>query len=84
MKKLSQCKIGEKVQVIGLSLSEIQSQLVELGLYEGKEISILYKAPFGDPIAVSVGEYVLSMRVFEADQIWVENVNINEEDSVIG
>lgn len=37
-----------------------------MGFYEGKEVEMLYKAPLGDPIAVRVGDYVLSMRKNEA------------------
>ena len=69
--RLDTCKIGEKVRVSNILPSEISSKLMEMGFYNGKEIEILYKAPFGDPIAIQVGDYVLSMRKNEARYIEV-------------
>lgn len=46
-----------------------------MGFYVGKEIEIIYKAPFGDPIAIQVGDYVLSMRKNEAQLIEIERLN---------
>ena len=53
--------------------SGLSSKLLEMGFYAGKEVEVLYKAPFGDPIAVRVGDYVLSMRKSEAKLIEVED-----------
>ncbi|MES2588466.1 MAG: FeoA family protein [Bacteroidota bacterium] len=72
IKKLHTCKIGEKLSVFQILPSEISSKLLEMGFYCGKEIEILYKAPFGDPLAVQVGDYILSMRKNEAQFIEVE------------
>lgn len=69
---LNSCKLGEICKVKNILASEISSKLLEMGLYVGKEIEVLYKAPFGDPIAVRVGDYVLSMRKSEAKLIEVE------------
>lgn len=40
-----------------------------MGLYPGKEIKIIFKAPFGDPIAIDIDGYTLSLRKSEASQI---------------
>jgi Fe2+ transport system protein FeoA len=45
---------------------------MEMGLIKGKEITILFKAPLGDPIAIDVQGYVLSLRLDEAALIQVE------------
>jgi Fe2+ transport system protein FeoA len=37
-----------------------------MGLYQGQEVEVLFKAPFGDPIAVNINGYVLSLRLNEA------------------
>ena len=70
---LSKCKIGEIWRVKEILPSAISSKLLEMGFYQGKELELLYKAPFGDPIAVRVGDYVLSMRKKEASLIEVES-----------
>ncbi len=75
MKTLASCKIGEKVLVENIQPCDIQSKLMEMGIYEGKEIQIVYKAPFGDPIAIEIGDYVLSMRMNEAELIVVKEIS---------
>lgn len=42
-----------------------------MGIYAGKTVEVLFKAPFGDPIAVNIDGYVLSMRLDEARLIEV-------------
>lgn len=44
-------------------------RLMELGLIEGAEVQVLRRAPLGDPLHVRVGDYQLSLRVADADQI---------------
>lgn len=46
-----------------------------MGILEGREINVLFKAPLGDPIAISMGDYVLSVRKKEA-----ESIEISTED----
>ena len=52
--------------------NQLMGKLAEMGLYPGKEVKVLYKAPFGDPIAVDVGGYVLSLRKYEASLVQVD------------
>lgn len=63
---------GKKVKVIKLLNSEISSKLLEMGLYNGQEVEVMFKAPFGDPIAVNIGGYVLSLRLDEAKFVEVQ------------
>ena len=49
----------------------LSGKLTDMGLYPGKEIKVLFKAPFGDPIAIDLEGYVLSLRKFEASLIEV-------------
>jgi len=72
MKKLSDLKPGDTARVTGIQSSDLKPKLLEMGLVEHQEIKILFKAPFGDPIAVEVGGYVLSMRKDEAILVEVE------------
>lgn len=50
----------------GLSL-----KLLEMGCLPGTQVTMTHIAPFGDPIAVKVSGYVLSMRKDEAATIIV-------------
>ena len=45
--------------------------MADLGLFAGNEIEVIFKAPFGDPLAVSVGGTVVSLRLEEAEWITI-------------
>lgn len=66
MKTLAQLPIRQKSTVANITDSALKPKLLEMGLYAGKSVEILFKAPFGDPIAVDIDGYVLSMRLDEA------------------
>lgn len=70
---LASYKIGQTGTVSGITKGDLYAKLVEMGLFAGKEIKVLFKAPFGDPIAVDVDGYVLSLRKEEADLVQVES-----------
>ena len=57
--------------------SVLRPKLMEMGVIAGQELTVLFRAPFGDPIAVDVNGYMLSLRLDEAALI--EVVDINEQ-----
>jgi ferrous iron transport protein A len=71
MQTLATIGLGKSVHVNQLVSSDISCKLLEMGLYVGQEVEVLFKAPFGDPIAVNVGGYVLSLRLDEAQLVEV-------------
>lgn len=73
--KLSSVGVGLKVMVDALPHSTLRVKLLEMGVVEGRELRIMYKAPFGDPIAVDISGYMLALRLDEADQIEVHQLN---------
>ncbi len=46
-------------------------QLMEMGFIVGKPVVLEHVAPLGDPIAVRIAGYVLSIRKEDAATIWV-------------
>ncbi len=70
-KKLTQIGKGIDVKVKMVEGDELRSKLLELGITSGSTLRILYTAPFGDPIAVDVEGFVLSLRKSEASLIQV-------------
>jgi ferrous iron transport protein A len=68
-KSLAKINPGEIVTISELTDSSLKLKLMEMGLISGKKIKVLFKAPFGDPIAIDLGGYVLSLRLDEADLI---------------
>jgi ferrous iron transport protein A len=72
MKRLSEIEIGKKVVIKSFEKDEIFIKLMEMGCIPGEIIRIDQIAPLGDPISITVSGYNLSLRLNEADQIFVE------------
>jgi Fe2+ transport system protein FeoA len=45
---------------------------MEMGILEGDFVQVLFKAPLGDPIAINVKGYTLSLRKDEAALVEVD------------
>lgn len=71
MRTLADLPLEKRTIVTAIKESAIRPKLLEMGIYTGKSVEVLFKAPFGDPIAVNVDGYVLSMRLNEAQLIEV-------------
>ena len=69
---LSEINVGQTAIIQKVRQSELKVKLMERGLIQGKSLKLLYRAPFGDPIAFDVEGYVLSLRLDEAMLIDVE------------
>ena len=65
---------GTEVVVRKIIASDLAVKLLEMGIIEGKQLKVLYRAPFGDPMAVDIGGYVLSLRNDEAALVEVEPI----------
>ena len=74
-KKLSEVKIGKTVIIHSFESDDIFLKLMEMGCVPGEIIKVDQIAPFKDPISISVAGYQLSLRIDEAEQIIVEEVN---------
>lgn len=72
---LSNIKNGEHVIIRELKDSIFKVKMMEMGLVKGKKIEVLFRAPFGDPIAIDVEGYTLSLRKDEAKLITVDYQN---------
>lgn len=71
-KLLSELNIGEQGIIGAVKGGFLAPKLADLGLFEGSDVAILYRAPLGDPLAVEVQGTVVSLRREEADWITVE------------
>jgi ferrous iron transport protein A len=57
----------------GLSETELETRLLELGFVEGEPVEILHQGAFGgDPIAVRIASTTIALRRREAMSIMVE------------
>jgi Fe2+ transport system protein FeoA len=64
--------LRQVVEIVSVDNSPISSKLTEMGLVAGQLITTLFKAPFGDPIAIELNGTVLSLRLEEAQFIEVK------------
>jgi ferrous iron transport protein A len=67
--KLSDLAPGVIGIVKGFTDLEMSVKLMEMGCLPGEEVIISRVAPLGDPIAINVSGYQLSLRKFEASTI---------------
>lgn len=72
MKKLSEVPVGTTVVIKKIEKDDYFLKLMEMGFIPGEHVTIEQIAPLGDPIAVSVAGYNLSLRIDEAESVWVE------------
>jgi ferrous iron transport protein A len=78
MKKLSELKMGESGVIHSFENDEIFLKLMEMGCIPGELIRVEQIAPLGDPISISVAGYQLSLRMNEADSIFISpNLDLN-------
>jgi Fe2+ transport system protein FeoA len=47
-------------------------RLMEMGLFEGSQVTLLRRAPMGDPLEIQVGDYRLSLRKDEAALVRIQ------------
>jgi ferrous iron transport protein A len=71
MRKLSELKIGESGVIHSFENDDIFLKLMEMGCIPGELIIVEQIAPLGDPISISVAGYQLSLRINEADSIFI-------------
>jgi len=71
MKKLSELHIGQSGIIHSFENDEIFLKLMEMGCIPGELIRVEQIAPLGDPISISVAGYQLSLRMNEADSIFI-------------
>lgn len=75
LKKLSEVPIGAQVKIHSLTDDHIVLKLMEMGCLPGEVLSVVNKAPWGDPISIQISGYLLSLRIDEAEKINVLTEN---------
>lgn len=70
---LKEIAIGQTVKVRRISgEGPVKRRIMDMGITKGVEIYVRKKAPFGDPVEVTVRGYELSLRKADAEMIEVE------------
>ena len=74
MKRLSEVAMGKAAVIVSFDNNDIFLKLMEMGCVPGEIVRVQQVAPLGDPIAISVSGYNLSLRLDEARHIFVEDL----------
>ena len=74
MKRLSELAVGQHAVIHSFEKDDIFIKLMEMGCVPGEKVVVDQKAPLGDPISINVSGYHLSLRLNEANSIFVELV----------
>ncbi len=73
MTPLSQLLPGQYGKLVSLSPERtVDQRLMALGLLPGMVLKLVRRAPLGDPIAVEFGGQTVSLRMAEAESLWVD------------
>jgi len=72
--KLTALKPGESGIIKDFTDLNLSVKLMEMGCLPGEQITFERVAPLGDPIAISVAGYQLSIRKEEAATILIEEL----------
>lgn len=77
MTTLDKLKIGQSARIQAFTDNFLSLKLIEMGCLPGETIKLSNIAPMGDPIAIEVSGYLLSLRKLEASTVVV---NTNKEN----
>lgn len=75
-KRLSEIRVGKYAVIKEFENDDIFLTLMEMGCIPGEIVKIDQIAPLGDPISITVAGYHLSLRLDEAEMIWVEETAV--------
>ncbi|HRH65222.1 MAG TPA: FeoA family protein [Bacteroidia bacterium] len=71
VKYLSELHKGQSGIIDSFTDYELSLKLLEMGCIPGEKIEVIRIAPLGDPIAISISGYMLSLRKEEAGTVRV-------------
>ena len=72
---LKDAKPGMVVKVEAIEASELKDRLMSMGMVKGTKEKVLRSAPLGDPIAVSVRSFNMSIRLSDAAKVTVTQIS---------
>lgn len=70
--RLSDLPTGKKAVIKHHEQSDFELTLMEMGCIPGEPVWIEMIAPMGDPMAIQIAGYYLSIRKKDAENIYVE------------
>lgn len=78
MDNLASLAHGEQAIIDSFTDVELSLKLLEMGCTPGEIVELEKVAPFGDPIAINISGYVLSLRRAEASTVNIRRIVIKK------
>jgi ferrous iron transport protein A len=76
---LSKLALGESGIVRELPKTPVlASRLREMGVLRGTEVTLVRRAPMGDPLEIRLRGYSLSLRTQDANEVLVEKIEVSD------
>ena len=70
--KLKEASLNYLVRVMNINAKgELRRRFFDLGIIEGTDIEVLFKGPFGDPVAYLIRGTVIALREEDSEKIEV-------------
>ena len=71
--RLNELQAGQTATISSIRHSgSMLQRLMEMGMAEGQSVTVVRRAPMGDPIEVRLGDFSLSLRLADAALIDVK------------
>ncbi len=70
--KLTELKKGQLAEITSFDKDDLKLRFYEMGCLPGEMVSLELVAPLGDPIAINLNGYLLSLRRQDAQYINVK------------
>jgi ferrous iron transport protein A len=74
VKNLADLKIGQSAIIDSFTDKVMALKLLEMGCTPGEVVKLDCIAPLGDPIAIKVAGYILSLRKDEASTVLISSI----------
>ncbi len=70
--KLADLKKGQTAEIISFDRDDLKLRFYEMGCLPGEKVTLELVAPLGDPLAINISGYLLSLRKQDANHIKVK------------
>lgn len=81
MLTLNSLILGQTATIQAFTDDFLSLKFIEMGCIPGEKIKLINVAPLGDPIAIEVSGYLLSLRKQEAETIIIKLISENTVES---
>lgn len=85
MANLNNLTLGESATVLKVAARRpsLRQRLLEMGLLPGTEVTLLRRAPLGDPLELRLRDYTLSLRAEDAASVSVSPIARSAEQPAL-